>query len=174
MMKKLFTLLLLILSAKSVFGMGVCYYGPNAQQMVNNALATANANLTAIQAINKKLESFELKNGSEANALKKDLDETKNLLKEMQTQAQTQNAASLQHKSEVIDVVSNFTKQVQSLLAESSRQNLALQGKVDQLLVARKRIESMLALFEASKTTEWEIAFVETLKAELKDQAPQP
>lgn len=123
---------------------------------------TWNGIASYINTVNDKIDqkAVEIKN------LRSELDETKKLLKE--TQAQAQNSVSSQQKSEVIDAITTFTKHTQSLMAESAKQNIALQSEVAQLLEARKRIESMLTLFEASKTTGWEIAFIQTLKTELR------
>ncbi|CAN5205749.1 hypothetical protein BH09DEP1_BH09DEP1_1720 [soil metagenome] len=167
MNKKLFILVVLITGSKSLLGMGPCYYGRNAQQLATNTASTSSANSTAIQEITKKLQSLESKD-AEVNTLKKDLDETKNLLKSLQAQSQNQNSVAMQQKSEIMDVLTNFTQRTQSLIAESAKQNVTLQTKVEQLLESRKRIEGMLSLFETSKTIGWEAFFIEALREELK------
>lgn len=155
MMKKI-VLLFMLLNASS-------YTMAMTDSEARHTYHNANTAIVRLNALAPKLEALE-KKCTEVNILKKDLDETKNLLQETQSQMQAQNSLLLQHKKEVIAAITDFNQQAQVLMADAAKQSSMLA----KLQETHKRIASSLALFETSKTTGWEAAFVQTVKKEFE------
>ena len=167
----------------------VLLYSSNTMPMQHGMLGSdfnshvGNIIVSHVNALHAKLSTTD----NEAKELRKEIEETKKLLQESQSHGQVQN--SVIRLQEITQSLLNDSFKNQSALQTQAAEIGQLQKKLEffcqqavevhklhqrdsqtlsQLQESRTRIKSMLAVLSSSKSSDWETAFIEMLKEELK------